>query len=113
MNVFEYLYKPDPLLKLVECGISSDGQFYRLYSDGYCIQGASRSGANCFPAGTQITLLKPYKNISYTIVGYGFYIASRGQCGPTNIQTTGFTMTQIGGNLSETQSWMTIGWCEV
>ena len=112
-DVFNYLYKSDPLLKLVECGVQ-DGQFYRLYSDGYCLQGASRTGgANCFPTGTQITFLKPYKDTNYGIIGYGFIIASYGECAATNVKTTGFTMTQIGGRTAQTQSWLTVGWCDM
>lgn len=52
---------------VIETYSNEDGDWYRLYSDGWLEQGGSIGMTS---GGTSKTLLKPYKDENFTLVGF-------------------------------------------
>ena len=90
--------------------------WYRLYSDGWLEQGGR--GALNEVATTIITLLKPYKNTSYSVSAVSITASTAGdyeaglQCTPISNTQISLTAHYINPN-NQTASWMTFGYTNI
>lgn len=79
----------------VETYHDNNGNWYRVYSDGWCEQGGYVA------TGGSVTYLKPYLDTSYTLLATGATTSSNGtqyrQIMPNAYTSTGFTGTTSAG----------------
>ena len=79
--------------------------WYRVWSDGYCMQGGKTSGEN---RGYLVTLLKPYKDTNYTVVASGHHSdnTDKGWNYTHTLTATSFKMVQVAGG----NDWIACGY---
>lgn len=78
---------------VVETYSDDNGNWYRIYSDGWVEQGGTFGGAFSPYTEKAITLLKPFDNVYYNITAIGSHTAALGDCPAVKTKTnTGFSV---------------------
>ena len=91
---------------------SNGTDWYRVYSDGWCIQGS----CNKLPqtgnwASTTVTLIKAYKDTNYNIITLGNWSdAGASSCVVTAKTTNSFTVTYAANNTTQLGVWQCTGY---
>lgn len=92
---------------------SNGTDWYRVYSDGWCIQGS----CNKLPqtgtwASTTVALLKAYKDINYNIIALGNWsnTPTSSSCVITAKTTNSFTVTYAADNPTQSGVWQCTGY---
>lgn len=93
---------------VVETYSDNNGNWYRIYSDGWIEQGGTFGGAFSSYTEKAITLLKPFDNVYYNITAIGSHTSALGDC-PTVKTKTNTRFSVIVYNSQGFASWYACG----
>ena len=93
---------------VVETYAGGNGNWYRIYSDGWVEQGGTFGRAFSSYTEKAITLLKPFDNVYYNITAIGSHTSALGEC-PTVKTKTNTRFSVIVYNSQGFASWYACG----
>jgi hypothetical protein len=99
----------NPACVVVESWHDNNGNWYRVYSDGWCEQGGLFPVTSSWNTNN-IVFEKPYKDTNYNVLYSNGFINNSGIYGISSKSTTGFTVTIYNGSDAGQGGWEAKGY---